>query len=187
MNEGVTMQSVDEERMTPVYPKGTAVFPALHYKSSKLVSESFRFRSCFITDNRGAVTTDMLVENEYEFHMVIEFFEDMDRLIAGFVFENNKGLPIYDINNYINQGQTWKGVKGQVTEIVFKYRLPRIMKGTYVVSAALAQGTQERHIMLTWLHGALEVTIYNEGYNSSYIEDTKRDTGPGSSTGNRLK
>ena len=170
MNEGVTMQSVDEERMTPVYPEGKAVFPALHYKSSKLVSESFRFLSCFITDSRGAVTTDMLVENEYEFHMVIEFFEDMDHLIAGFVFENNKGLPIYDINNYINQGQTWKGVKGQVTEIVFKYRLPRIMKGTYVVSAALAQGTQERHIMLTWLHGALEVTIYNEGYNSSYIE-----------------
>lgn len=170
MNEGVTMQSVDEERMTPVYPEGKAVFPALHYKSSKLVSESFRFLSCFITDSRGAVTTDMLVENEYEFHMAIEFFEDMDHLIAGFVFENNKGLPIYDINNYINQGQTWKGVKGQVTEIVFKYRLPRIMKGAYVVSAALAQGTQERHIMLTWLHGALEVTIYNEGYNSSYIE-----------------
>ena len=170
MNQGVTAASSEEERMEPVYLRGRAVFPALHYKSSKLVSESFRFLSCFITDSRGSVTTDMLVENEYEFHMVVEFYEDMDRLIAGFVFENNKGLPIYDINNYINQGQTWKGEKGQVSEIIFKYRLPRIMKGTYVVSAALAQGTQERHIMLTWLHGVLEATIYNEGYNSSYIE-----------------
>ena len=44
------------------------------------------------------------------------------------------------------------------------------MRGTYVVSAALAQGTQNQNIMLTWLHGVLEVTIHNEGYNSSYIE-----------------
>ena len=38
------------------------------------------------------------------------------------------------------------------------------------MSAALAQGTQNQNIMLTWLHGVLEVTIHNEGYNSSYIE-----------------
>lgn len=170
MNEGITVSSRGEGRITPVYPGGRTVFPALRYKSSKLVSGSFRILSCFITDSRGSVTTDMLVENEYEFHMAVEFFEDIDRLIAGFVFENNKGLPVYDINNYISQGQTWQGKKGQVSEIIFKYRLPRIMKGTYVVSAALAQGTQERHIMLTWLHGALEATVYNEGYNSSYIE-----------------
>lgn len=170
MNAGVTVASLDEEQMRPVYSDGRAIFPAFQYKSSQIVSGSFRFLSCFVTDAEGSVTTDMIVENEYQFHMVIEFFEDMDRLIAGFVFENNKGLPIYDINNYINQGQTWKGMKGQVSEIVFKFRLPRIMKGTYVVSAALAQGTQEKHIMLTWLHGVLEAEVYNGGYNSSYIE-----------------
>lgn len=170
MNEGVTVKQKDKGKILPNYPEGKAVFPALHYKSSKLVSESFRFLSCFITDSQGAITTEMRVEEEYEVHMVVEFYEDMDNLIVGVVFENNKGLPLYDMNNYINQGQTWKGMKGQVSEIVFEYKLPRIMKGTYVVSAALAQGTQERHIMLTWLHGVMEVTVYNGGYNSSYIE-----------------
>src|SRR5699024_10240243 len=116
------------------------------------------------------ITTEMYVECEYQFHMVTEFLEDMEDLIAGFIFGNNKGLPIYDINNYINQGQTWCGTKGQVSEIIFKYKLPRIMKGVYSVSAALAQGTQENHIMRTWLHGVQEITVYNEGYNSSYIE-----------------
>lgn len=170
MNEGVTVASVDDRKILPDCPEGKCVFPALKYKSSKLVSENFRFLSCFITDEKGAITADMQVERQYEVHMAIEFYENMDNLIAGFVFENNKGLPIYDINNYINQGQTWQGIKGQISEIVFQYKLPRIMKGTYVVSVALAQGTQENHVMLTWLHGALEVTVYNEGYNSSYIE-----------------
>lgn len=170
MNQGVALASVEDRTMLPVYQDGGTSFPALQFKNSELVSGSFRFLSCFLTDSSGAVTSDMLVEKEYAFHMVIEFFEDMDRLIAGFVFENNKGLPIYDINNYINQEQTWNGKKGEVSELIFKFRLPRLMKGTYVVSAALAQGTQERHLMLTWLHGVLEATIYNEGYNSSYIE-----------------
>lgn len=170
MNAGVTDTAWDAGTIVPDYPDGRQVFPALEYKSSELVSESFRFLSCFIRDARGTITTDMYVEREYEVHMVIEFYEDMDHLIAGFVFENQKGLPIYDINNYINQGQTWQGRKGQVSEIVFRYRLPKIMKGSYVVSIALAQGTQEKHIMRTWLHGVLEVTVYNDGYNSSYIE-----------------
>ena len=170
MNAGVVLSAQEYRTMDAEHPAGKVVFPALQYKNSKLMSGSFRFLSCFITDSDGAVTMDMEVEEEYQFHMVIEFFEDIKHLIAGFVFENNKGLPIYDINNYINQGQTWDGVKGEISEITFQFRLPRIMKGTYVVSAALAQGTQEQHIMLTWLHGVLETTVYNEGYNSSYIE-----------------
>ena len=170
MNEGATVSFQDSGKILPSYPDGRQVFPALQYESSSLVSERLKFLSFFIRDSKGTITTDMQVDEEYEVHIVIEFYEDMDHLILGFVFENNKGLPVYDINNYINQQQTWKGVKGQISEVVFKYKLPRIMKGTYMVSAALAQGTQENHIMLTWLHGVLEVTVYNGGYNSSYIE-----------------
>lgn len=170
MNEGVVLTAGENETIHADKSGAEAVFPALHYKGSKLKSKSFDFLSCFITDEDGAVTTDMQVEKEYEFHMVIDFHEDMDCLIAGFVFENNKGLPIYDLNNFINQGQTWRGVKDEISEITFRYRLPRVMKGTYAVSATLAQGTQENHLMLTWLHGVLEATVRNDGYNSSYIE-----------------
>lgn len=170
MNDGVTAVMQSGGHILPEYQSGNCTFPVLRYHSSELVSERFRFLSCFITDSCGTITEEMYVEREYEFHMVIEFYETMNNLIAGFVFENNKGLPIYDINNYINQRQNWEGKKGEVSEIIFHYKLPKIMKGTYLVSAALAQGTQEKHIMLTWLHGVSEITVYNNGYNSSYIE-----------------
>lgn len=169
MNMGVSAGVSDEVIAAEISGDG-AVFPEVHYKSSKLQSESFRFLSVFIKDKNGNMTTDLQVEHEYEVHMAVEFQEDMNNLIAGFVFENNKGLPLYDMNNYINQQQTFCGKKGKVSEIVFHCTLPRLMRGTYVVSAALAQGTQNQNIMLTWLHGVLEVTIHNEGYNSSYIE-----------------
>lgn len=35
----------------------------------------------------------------------------MHSLIVGFVLENNKGLPLFDINNYINQQQGISGKK----------------------------------------------------------------------------
>ena len=145
-------------------------FPKLEYKSSKLVSDKFQFISCFVQDSKGKKVNEMLVDQKYEVHVAIEFFEDMENLILGFVFENNKGLPLYDINNYINQQQTWAGRKGKVSEVIFKFTLPRLMKGRYVVSVALAQGTQENNQALTWLHGVMEMEIVNPGYNSSYIE-----------------
>lgn len=170
MNEGVKIASSKNGVLNDIYVDGEYVLPQLHFKSSQLYSDKFEFLSCFILDKNKQITTELVVEKEYEVHVAVEFFEDMDNLILGFVFENNKGLPIYDINNYINQQQTWIGRKGRVSEIVFKYTLPRLMKGSYVVSIALAQGTQEQNKILTWLHGVMEVEIINTGYNSSYIE-----------------
>lgn len=169
-NSGAKVNSQIEEYMPISFCDKKCNFPKLKFKSSKLISDKFRFLSCFITDKKGLIVTDLHVDCDYEVHIVIEFYENINNLILGFVMENNKGLPVYDINNYINQRQTWRGVKGKVSEIIFKHRLPRIMRGTYVVSTALAQGTQDNHIVLSWLHGVMEVTVINEGYNSSYIE-----------------
>ena len=170
MNEGVTKQDAGVPEMPREKRIGKAVFPQLHYKSSELMSERFSFLSCFILDERGRQVTELTVERRYEIHVVISFFETIKDLILGFVLENNKGLPVFDINNYINRRETWTGEAGKVCEVVFSFELPRIMKGTYVVSTALASGRQERHEMLTWLHGVTEVTVLNPGYNSSYIE-----------------
>ena len=50
------------------------------------------------------------------------------------------------------------------------------MKGTYLAAAAVAQGTQEEHIMLSWLHGVQQIEVINPGYNSSYIEIPAKTT-----------
>ena len=107
---------------------------------------------------------------EYETHIVVECLADINSMIIGFVLENNKGLPLFDINNFISQQEVIKGKKGQIIEIVYRYKLPRIMNGLYLVGAAVADGTQSRHEMLTWLHGVMQLDVINEGYNSSYIE-----------------
>ncbi len=144
--------------------------PALSYKEGKFQSDDFEIISGYFKDNQGRITSQLAVDQYVTTHVFVRFHKDLDNLIVGFVLENAKGLPVYDINNYINQQQGVSGKKGQVMEIVYRYQMPRLMKGVYIVSIAIAQGTQEQHVMKTWLHGTNEIEIMNTGYNSSYIE-----------------
>lgn len=158
--ENLKTNRIDEERK----------YPAITYVTDRFKNDSVVIKSCFFEDENGEVVNRMYVDKTYKTHVVIECLKDVSSLIIGFVLENNKGLPLYDINNYINQHETIDGLKGDIIEIIYEYRLPRIMNGIYLVGTAVASGTQSKHEMLTWLHGVMEIEVVNQGYNSSYIE-----------------
>lgn len=145
-------------------------YPAMKAYETELISDKFDVLSCFFLDESGQITTHLLVDQKYWLHMPILFHEDVPNVIAGYIMENAKGLPIYDINNYISSKKTVNGRAGEVSEIIFEFEMPRLMQGVYVVSVGVSQGMQEKNIALTWLHGVNEVEIVNPGYNSSYIE-----------------
>lgn len=152
------------------YIDGQVSFPKISWKNSAIESDQVQIQSLFITNQHNQMVNYLEVDNKYFFHVVVQLFEDMKELIVGLVIENNKGIPLYDLNNYINSGKVISGKKGQMIEVIFSITLPRLMKGIYLVAAAVAQGTQTEHVMLTWLHGVKELEIINNGYNSSYIE-----------------
>ena len=154
----------------PIINNQRKQYPLLRSASGDLKSEKFEIVSCFFLDKSGKCVRRLNVDEEYQMHIVIDFKENMNNIIVGFVLENNKGLPLFDINNYINQQQGIAGRANEITEVSFEFRLPRLMRGIYILSTAVAEGTQEKHEMHTWLHGISEIEIINNGYNSSYIE-----------------
>lgn len=171
MNQGnIGISHESSQYLNGTFQDLHVTFPKIHWKNSSIESEKVRIESMFLVDGSQQVVNYMQVENSYSFHVVVRLLEDMDELIIGVVVENNKGIPLYDFNNYINSGKVMRGKKGQYIEAVFSFKLPRIMKGVYLAAAAVAQGTQEEHIMLTWLHGVQQIEVINPGYNSSYIE-----------------
>lgn len=149
---------------------GILRIPKIGVKECTLKSDEFEIISCYFNDKYGKETTHLSVDQEYETHILVQLKTDLNNLIVGFVLENNKGLPLYDVNNFINQEQVISGKQGEVLDITYSYKMPRLMRGMYVVSTAIAQGTQKSHKMLTWIHGVREVEIINDGYNSSFIE-----------------
>lgn len=145
-------------------------YPKIQVRSTDLKSEKFDIISCFFSDLKDNDVSCLNVDERYRLHIVVDFYENMENMIFGFVLENNKGLPLFDINNYINQQQGIRGIAGEVTEAIYEFEMPRLMQGTYILSTAVAEGTQEKHKMHTWLHGVGNIEIINRGFNSSYIE-----------------
>lgn len=171
VNESVTLEPMHtRSEIAGKQLEDIVRIPGMRYKEGKLLTEEIEVLSCFFKDEHGNITNQIAVDTEITTHMFVRFTQDVSSLIFGFVLENAKGLPVYDINNYINQGQTVCGKAGKILEISYQYKMPRLMKGMYIVSIGIAQGTQENHVMKTWIHGINEVEILNPGYNSSYIE-----------------
>ena len=164
------IQDTIKDVMTKQYINKKQTFPAVTYVEDRFKNDQVAIRSVFFEDSQHKNVHTLYVDKEYSAHIIVECMKEIDSMIIGFVLENNKGLPLFDINNYINQGEVVSGNAGEIIEIVYQFKLPRIMNGLYLVGAAIGNGTQAKHTMLTWLHGIMELDVINQGYNSSYIE-----------------
>lgn len=145
-------------------------YPKLQKIEDRFKNNKVAIRSVFFENQNCEYVNTLYVDQEYSTHVIIECLENLENIIVGFVLETPKGLPLFDINNFINQGEVICGKAGDIIEIVYNYKLPRILNGVYLVGAAIAEGTQSKHEMLTWLHGVMQLEVINQGYNSSYIE-----------------
>lgn len=148
------------------------VYPALNANDNSIFSEEVEIISCFITDKAKNRVNSLEVLEEYTIHVVgkikVEYIND---LIFGIILENSKGINLLALNSYINNNEkVMDGRKGDILEVDFKLTLPKIIKGEYLISPAIAKGTQKDNIMLTWLHGAVSINILNSGYNLSLLE-----------------
>lgn len=164
------LENIDASELRVTEVNQEREYPAIRYEEDRFGSDKVKIQSAYFTDRNGEKCKTLYVDREYDAHIVVSCMQDVESIIVGMVMENNKGLPLYDINNYINQGETIRGKAGKTYELVYHYCLPRIMNGVYVLGVAVADGTQMRHEMLSWLHGVMKVEVVNEGYNSSYIE-----------------
>lgn len=175
MNKEIVIESHDEREIFLQRQINNNGLKSYHYpkiqpQECSLNSSDLEIISCFICNEKKEIINQLEVDKNYTTHIIVKFKTDIPSVIIGFVIENNKGMPMFDINNFISQKKVFDAKKGMIIELIFEYRLPKIMKGQYIISVALASGTQSNHIMKTWLHGIFNIEIINNGFNSSWIE-----------------
>ena len=83
---------------------------------------------------------------------------DLDGLIFGFYVKDRLGQRLFGDNTYLSSiDASIGGVAGEVVEAEFRFRMPRMPMGSYLVDVAIASGTQENHTQHHWLHDAIEI------------------------------
>lgn len=167
--EAVKQPQEVDRGIQPVLTEKQMILPRLApcqgFFNKDVVIQSFVFLE---NGRQAAILED---GHTYEAVMAVEFHKAFDKLIYGFVVENNKGIAVIAVNSWMtSQGKTINVDSPGTILARFTFTMPKIMQGSYTVSPAVAQGTASEHIQLTWLENALLVDVQNSGYNYSILE-----------------
>ena len=162
----------DTLRMEAAASGVQAVFPLLQTTGKKLLSDDMAIRSFFVRDAQGHRLRVLRPGEKYTAVMAVEFSRAVQGVIFGFVLENRKGVQLFAFNSFISSGKKALSVDEPcVAAGEFSFELPLVASGEYLLSPAIAVGSQEEHEMRTWLENALAIRVENtQGFNLGLIE-----------------
>lgn len=130
--------------------------------------------SFYIRDEQKNDVVVLETGKTYYFGLLTKFYENVDNVLFGFEMENTKGAKLFSINNFLTNEVVSHVNAGELYEVSFEIKLPRICATEYLISPSLAAGSQENHIVLHRIHNGMKIDVDNQGYNLSLIElDTK--------------
>lgn len=134
------------------------------------ISEQVEIVSFYISNDKNEDTYTLDVENKYLFHIIAKAYCDLPDIIVGFVIEDIKGAVILSDNSYMNTKKVISINAGEAVETTFSFNMPRIAQGEYLISLAVARGTQDSHVTLTWLHHVRKIEVIRPGVNLNFLE-----------------
>lgn len=150
-------------------------YPPITYSNESILSEDVEIVSCFIEDSKGLRTNELFVDKEYSVNIIFKSKICISRCIAGFVLETSKGMWVINSNSIIcDQKKNFEVKQDSIVKIEFKFVLPKIMKGEYVLGVAISDGIEKEFKVLSWLYNVMSIRVINNGQNSALIDvDTK--------------
>lgn len=88
--------------------------------------------------------------------VVVDVHEPLDSPIIGFLVKDRLGQAIFGDNTYLSYvDQPVACAKGGKLRAEFIFSMPILPAGTYSITVAVANGTQQEHVQHHWIHDAL--------------------------------
>lgn len=146
-------------------------FPPVTYTNESILSDDVEIISCFVENKDCVRVNECPINEECTVSVVFRAHRDISSCIAGFVLETIKGLWIVNTNSAIcGEKGSFSVKKGSINRVDFRFRMPALMRGEYVIGAAVAEGTSQEYEVLTWLYNVFAVNVINPGNNSGIID-----------------
>ena len=147
------------------------ILPPLSFSPESILNDDIEIISCFIEDENKNSTNVCHINKNYSVVVVYKSKIDIEDCIVGFVIETAKGLWIINSNSSMggNKG-SFKTKKNTINRVEFQFMLPALMKGEYVLGAAVSKGTNQNFEVLTWLYNILAINIINPNIYSGIVD-----------------
>jgi ABC-type polysaccharide/polyol phosphate transport system ATPase subunit len=81
--------------------------------------------------------------------------EDVTRPLVGFIIKNRVGIEVLVCNNQLADRPLAPLTAGQTRTVSFEFYWPKLRRGSYAVTVAVADGVLEAHTQEHWIHDAV--------------------------------
>ncbi len=96
--------------------------------------------------------------------------------IVGFVVKDKLGQTLFGDNTYLSyQQQSVYAEKGDTLVTKFTFDMPILPAGSYSISVAIAEGTQEEHVQHHWVHDAVTFESHATSLSTGLVGIPMRD------------
>lgn len=158
-----------DEKLTETFCNEVVKFPLLR-NTKGLKSGIAEIKSFFFEEN-GVRVSRLKAGHTYEARLVACFSKAETDVIFGFVLENRQGVVLLNVNSFTtSQEKTLDVTSSGIVEVGFRFTLPKIMCGKYLISAGIAKGILSYCKQLIYLDEVCEIEIDSDGYNIALIE-----------------
>ncbi len=138
--------------------------PRIEPHGDSIFSDKVEVLSVYAKDSHGEYVHQLTADKSYNFGVVIKAHDDLDSLIIGFLVLNRKGENVIGENTFADGDISLTLKDGEIVQTEFTLTMPRIRSDQYTVSVGIAQGSQDSHVILSWLHGVITLEINRSGY-----------------------
>ncbi|MFN0163515.1 MAG: ABC transporter ATP-binding protein [Burkholderiales bacterium] len=124
-------------------------------------SGAARITDVRLLDNEGVPLAWLVGGEEVTLQIEALATEAIARPILGFTVKDRLGQEVFVDNTYLPyRDRPVQLLAGQAIVATFKFDFPYLPTGEYAVSPAIANGTQESHEQLHWIHDALVLRVH---------------------------
>lgn len=129
-----------------------------------------RITAVRVTDRAGIPLSWMIGGEEVSLTIEATAAADLAGVIIGFLVRDRLGQPLFGDNTFLTTiDAPVSATLGQTVVGKFGFIMPILPHGTYAVTAAVATGTQDDHVINDWTNSALTFESHNRSAVSGMI------------------
>lgn len=129
-----------------------------------------RIISVTVADINGTPFSWTIGGEEVSLTVTAQALAEIESIIIGFIVRDRLGQPLFGDNTYISTINNSISVKtDQVIEATFRFIMPILPQGSYAVTAAVASGTQDDHMINDWINESVMFESHNRSAVSGMI------------------
>jgi lipopolysaccharide transport system ATP-binding protein len=100
----------------------------------------------------------------------VEVGQSLQNLIVGFFVKDRRGQALFGDNTFMTHRDEMRGAEaGDRWSAEFEFTMPILPAGDYVVTVAVADGTQQDHRICHWVHDALVIASHSRSVPTGLV------------------